>query len=287
VYHRKVGDLVVSAVSDGFLQGNLDVMRNVDVEVARTILEMAFRPARRTSVNCFLIFTGGRIGLIDAGCGSGLSATAGKLIENLASMGITPADIDTVLMTHLHADHGAGLIDPHSGNKIFGNAEVVLHEAEMAHWHDDEAEKVAPELHRNSFFPGARKYIAPYKKDAVRLVRDQEVMPGVFAVPSPGHTPGHLAFLISSGDEQLMIWGDTVHVPEVQTLIPRAGMSFDTNLDQAAKSRARMFDRVATDKILVAGMHTHFPGFGRLARDGEGYRLYPEAWVQTLRGTEI
>ena len=102
------------------------------------------------------------------------------------------------------------------------------------------------------------------------------------AVPSHGHTPGHTAYLIASGNHQLMIWGDTVHVPEVQTAIPEAGMGFDTDLAQAAASRKRMFDRVSADGVLVAGMHTHFPGFARLARRGEAYALYPEMWVHSF-----
>jgi len=80
----------------------------------------------------------------------------------------------------------------------------------------------------------------------------------------------------------LMIWGDTVHVPEVQTAFPEAGMAFDTDLAAAAASRKRMFDRVCTDGVLIAGMHLHFPSFAHLARRGDAYALYPEAWVHTL-----
>jgi glyoxylase-like metal-dependent hydrolase (beta-lactamase superfamily II) len=114
------------------------------------------------------------------------------------------------------------------------------------------------------------------------LVREGEVFPGVTAVPSHGHTPGHTAYLITSGDDQLMIWGDTVHVPEVQTAFPEAGMAFDTDLAAAAASRKRMFDRVSSDGILIAGMHLHFPAFSRLARRGDAYALYPEAWVHGM-----
>ena len=102
------------------------------------------------------------------------------------------------------------------------------------------------------------------------------------AVPSLGHTPGHTAYLVASGKEQLMIWGDTVHVPEVQTAIPEAGMAFDTDLAAAVAARKRMFDRVATDGVLIAGMHLHFPSFSRLARRGDAYALYPEPWVHTF-----
>ena len=111
------------------------------------------------------------------------------------------------------------------------------------------------------------------------------MFPGVTAVPSLGHTPGHTAFLVASGNDQLMIWGDTVHVPEVQTAFPEAGMAFDTDLAAAAASRKRMFDRVSADGVLVAGMHLHFPAFSRLARRGDAYALVPESWTHTLDAT--
>ena len=105
------------------------------------------------------------------------------------------------------------------------------------------------------------------------------MFPGVTAVPSLGHTPAIPLISIASGNDQLMIWGDTVHVPEVQTAFPEAGMAFDTDLAAAAASRKRMFDRVSADGVLIAGMHLHFPAFSRLARRGDAYALYPEAWV--------
>jgi glyoxylase-like metal-dependent hydrolase (beta-lactamase superfamily II) len=108
------------------------------------------------------------------------------------------------------------------------------------------------------------------------------VFPGVTAIPRPGHTPGHTTFIVSSGAAQLLIWGDTVHVPEVQTARPEACMDYDVDKDMAAASRRRVFDMVATDRLLVTGMHLHFPGFSHLVRSGSGYRLIPEAWDQGL-----
>ena len=112
-----------------------------------------------------------------------------------------------------------------------------------------------------------------------------EVFPGVTAIPSLGHTPGHTAYLVGSGNDQLMIWGDTVHVPEVQTAIPEAGMAFDTDLAAAAAARKRMFDRVSADGVLIAGMHLHFPSFSRLGRRGNAYELHPEPWMHALDAT--
>ncbi len=281
VYHRKIGDIVVTTISDGYLDGTLEVMRNVDVEKARQILTDAFRPARRTSVNTFLIHSKGRIAIIDTGSGNYLQPTAGFVQRNLALAGIDPKSIDTVLLTHMHPDHSAGLTDMSNGQLLFPNAELVMHENELAHWFDDGAMAKVDERSAQLYFLAGREQVAPYKS-RTRLFREGEVFPGVTARPSLGHTPGHTAYLIASGKDQLMVWGDTVHVPEVQTAFPEAGMAFDTDLGAAAAARKRMFDRVSADGILIAGMHLHFPAFSRLARRGEAYALYPEAWVHSL-----
>lgn len=281
VYHRRIGDIVVTTISDGYLDGTLDVMRNVDLDKAKQILTDAFRPARRTSVNTFLIHSKGRTAIVDTGSGSYLQPTAGFVQRNLAASGIDPKSIDTVLLTHMHPDHSAGLTDMTNGQLLFPDAELVMHENELPHWFDDGAMAKADERSAKLFFQAGREQVEPYKKQT-RLFKNGEVFPGVTAVPSHGHTPGHTAYLIASGNDQLMIWGDTVHVPEVQTAFPEAGMAFDTDLAAAAASRKRMFDRVAADGVLIAGMHLHFPAFSRLARRGDAYALYPEAWVHAL-----
>jgi glyoxylase-like metal-dependent hydrolase (beta-lactamase superfamily II) len=281
VYHRRIGDIVVTAVSDGYLDSTLDVMRNVDLEKARQILRDASRPARRTSVNTFLVHSKGRLAIIDTGSGNYLQPSAGFVQRNLAAAGIDAKSIDTVLLTHMHPDHSAGLTDMSNGALLFPNAELVMHENELAYWFDDGEMAKADPRSAKLYFEAGREQVAPYK-DRTRLFKDGEVFPGVTAVPSLGHTPGHTAYLIASGNDQLMIWGDTVHVPEVQTAFPEAGMAFDTDLAAAAAARKRMFDRVSADGILIAGMHLHFPAFARLRRSGDAFALYPETWVHTL-----
>jgi glyoxylase-like metal-dependent hydrolase (beta-lactamase superfamily II) len=281
VYHRKIGDIVVTAISDGYLDGGLDVMRNVDLDKAQQALRDAFRPARRTSVNAFLIHSKNRLAIVDTGSGNYLGPTAGFVQHNLAAAGIDPKAIDTVLLTHMHPDHSAGLTDMSDGRLLFPNAELVMHENEPAHWFDDGAMTKVDDRSRRLYFLAGREQVTPYK-DRTRLFKQGEVFPGVTAVPSHGHTPGHTAFLIADGNDQLMIWGDTVHVPEVQTAYPDAGMAFDTDLAAAAAARKRMFDRVSADGILIAGMHLHFPAFSRLARRGDAYALSSEPWVHTL-----
>jgi glyoxylase-like metal-dependent hydrolase (beta-lactamase superfamily II) len=281
VYRRRVGDIVVTAVSDGFLDGTLDVLRNISQDEARQLLSLAFRPARRTAVNAFLIHAAGRLALVDTGSGNYLLPTAGKLLQNIAAAGVAAADIEAVLLTHMHPDHSAGLTDMATGRRAFPNAELVVHEDEPRHWFDDANMARATERSQKLYFQCAREQTAPYQ-DRMRLFREGEVFPGVTAIPRPGHTPGHTTFMVSSGKEQLLIWGDTVHVPEVQTARPEVCMEFDCDADAAAASRRRVFDMAASDRLLVTGMHLHFPGFAHLAQRGEGYQLIAAAWEQAL-----
>lgn len=281
VYHRRVGDILVTALSDGQLAGSLAVLRGIPEADAAALLEAAGRPApRQTAVNAFLIHSGGRIALIDTGSADAMGPTLGKLPESLAAAGIEAAAIDTVLLTHMHPDHSNGLADA-AGTARFPNAELVLHAAEHAHWHDDAAMARAEPRARETGFVAARAQAAPYR-DRTRLHQGGEVFPGVTAVPLPGHTPGHCGYRIDSGDASLLVWGDIVHIPEVQVPRPEATMVYDIDQAQAAATRRRCFDMVATDRLAVAGMHMHFPGFLRIARHGDGYVLHAEAWSAVL-----
>lgn len=281
VYHRRVGDIVVTAISDGFLDGNLDVLRNIEADDARKILTANYRPARRTAVNCFLIWSAGRLALVETGCGSYMAPTSGKVLANLSAAGVDPADIEAVLLTHMHPDHSAGLTDMTTGKRNYPNAELVMHENEPKHWFDDAAMAKGNEREQNLFFKAGRDQTEPYRKQW-RLFQKGEVFLGVTAMPLHGHTPGHSGFLVSSGKEQLLIWGDIVHVPEVQTARPEVCMVFDTDMGAAEATRRRTFDMVASDGLMFTGMHMHFPGFSRLVRDGASYRILPAAWEQGL-----
>jgi glyoxylase-like metal-dependent hydrolase (beta-lactamase superfamily II) len=246
------------------------------------MLREAFRPGRRTSVNAFAIHSAGRLAIVDTGSGKYMGETAGWLQSNLDQAGIDPAQIEAVLLTHMHPDHSAGLADPTTNARYFPNAELVVHENEPRHWQDDAAMARGTEREKRLYFQCAREQMAPYR-DRFRLFsREGEVFPGVTAMPIPGHTPGHTAYLIASGNDSLLIWGDTVHVPEIQIPRPEVTIAFDTDPAAAAAQRRRVFDRVASERLLVAGMHLHFPGFGYLTRRGEGYAFVPEPWVHAL-----
>lgn len=281
IYHRKIGDVVVTAVSDGYIDGNLDLLKNVEVDQARAILAGAFRPVRRVSINGFLVHTKQGPVLIDTGTGGSMGATNGWIGRNLAAAGVNAKDVSAVLLTHMHPDHSAGLTDTGTGRQIFPNAELVMHEAELRYWLDDAELARAPNDRARLMFEHSRVQIAPYKA-RTRLFSGGEVVPGITAMHIPGHTPGHTGYLISSGGQELLIWGDVVHVPEIQVALPDTGTNFDVDFEEARKSRKRVLDQVASDRLLVAGMHLHFPGFYNVARESGGYFLHAEAWHHAL-----
>jgi glyoxylase-like metal-dependent hydrolase (beta-lactamase superfamily II) len=284
VYHRRIGDIVVTALSDGYLDGAVEVMQNITPNEATHMLTSNFRPGRRTSVNCYLVYAAGRLALIETGSGDYLLPTAGKLQQNLKAAGVDPSDIDTVILTHMHPDHSAGLTDPKTGARFFPNAELVVHQNEPRHWQDDSAMNRADERARKMYFECAREQIAPYHNQMRTFDGAVEVFPGVTSVPLHGHTPGHSGYMIASGNQSLLIWGDIIHVPEVQIARPEVTMVFDTDQHQAAATRKRTFDMVATDGQLIAGMHVHFPGFAHVVKQGDGYLMLPEPWDQAFGG---
>jgi glyoxylase-like metal-dependent hydrolase (beta-lactamase superfamily II) len=279
VYRRRIGDIVVTAISDGYLDAAYEFMRNIEPKDAERLLKDAYRPAPpRVSINCFVIHSGGRVALVETGSADSMGPTLGYMPKHLAAAGVDAASIDTILLTHMHPDHSNGLTDK-NGVAKFPNVELVVSERDVDHWHDDAAMAKATERQKLRFFQWAREQIKPYQ-DRRRDARG-EVFPGVTAMPLYGHTPGHTGYVIASKGEQLLIWGDIVHIPDVQTRRPEVWMEPDTDPEAAVAMRRRVFDMVATDRLLAAGMHMHFPGLLNLNRRADGgYELIPELWAQ-------
>jgi len=281
VYRRRIGDIVVTAISDGYLDAVYEFIRGIEPAEAERILKEAYRPAPpRVSINCFVIHSAGRVALVETGSGDKMGATLGKMPENLDKAGVDKNSIDTIILTHMHPDHSNGLTD-NNGAANFPDVELVVAERDVAHWHDDAAMARATERQRLRFFKWAREQVKPYMNR--RRNAQGEVFPGVTALPLYGHTPGHTGYLVSSKGEQLLIWGDIVHMPDIQTRRPEVWMEPDVDGQAAIVTRKRIMDQVATDRLLVAGMHMHFPGFLNLnRRAGGGYELVPEIWRQAL-----
>ncbi|HET7255833.1 MAG TPA: MBL fold metallo-hydrolase, partial [Xanthobacteraceae bacterium] len=221
-----------------------------------------------------LLERAGKYALVDTGSGNSMGPTLGRLPDALRAAGVAPERIATVFLTHLHPDHSNGLVDD-AGAAVFPNAEVVLHETEAKFWLDrDEASGETERIRRN--IAKAAVTTAPYR-ERMRTVREGEGAPGVSAVLLAGHTPGHTGWLIQSGRDGLLIWGDLVHFASIQIARPDTGLVYDVDPQAACATRRRMFDRVAADQLAVAGAHLDFPGFGAIVRKGSGFGFEPDA----------
>ena len=267
---KQVGEFTVTAVSDGVLYTTHDVVLGVDKEDSARLTGVPYGQQLVLDVNSFLIRHRGKLILSDAGSGHAMQPTLGKLPQNLRAIGADPASIDIIMLTHLHGDHSLGLVDE-QGRAVFPKAELYIHEVEAAFWLDrtlqpNDSERIT----KNS--NNQRAVTAPYR-DRIRRIKDGEVLPGITATMRPGHTPGHTNWLIQSGGERILIWGDIVHLASVQLARPEARLIYDVDSDQAAATRQKVLDWAASERLCVAGAHLGFPGFGYVKRSGDRFAI--------------
>jgi glyoxylase-like metal-dependent hydrolase (beta-lactamase superfamily II) len=277
IHSIRVGDITVTALNDGQFQASTAIVNGVAEDQAAAAEAAAFRvlPPRIT-ISSYLLEIGGRKVLVDTGCGTAFGPAMGRARGKLDTLGIKPADIAAVLVTHAHVDHVSGLVDG-DGKPWYPNAEIVINGLESAFWLDDAHAAAAPEAEKGNFAI-AQGALRPYAARTRTVAHGQEGLPGITCHHLPGHTPGHSGWLIASGKESLFIWGDVVHLPGIQFALPQAGLAFDTDSDQARATRARALDMAATDRLLVAGMHLDFPSFGHVVRAGGAYAFVPVVW---------
>lgn len=273
-YRRRAGAYVVTAISDGTMNQSTGTLRGID-EAKAIALRVARFGARPPwgFINTYLLQGEGRTILIDTGAADGMGPTLGRLLPNLAAAGVQPGDIDLVLLTHFHPDHSAGLATK-DGAAVFPNAGLSAAEAECAFWLDTDPGAVEA---LRPYRAAARAAVAPY---AARLARSGSaaVVPGVTPVPLPGHTPGHTGYRIGEGTDAVLIWGDIMHQPDVQAPYPDVTVVYDIDPAQAVATRRSVLEMAVAERLTVAGMHLHFPGFSHIERAGDGYVVVTEPW---------
>lgn len=274
VFRLPLGDLEVIALFDGAVTIPMDKVVS-NPERARKLLAKTGKTLTLSlSTNGYVIKAGGRYILVDTGTGKLFGADRGHLVRSLQAAGIAPNQIDAVLLTHMHVDHGGGLVA--NGAMVFPNATVYVDKRDADHWLNAEAEKAVAAGDYNGY-RYARISTEPYVK-AGKLKTFSgaaELFPGIRAVPTYGHTPGHAAFMVESKGQRLLLWGDLLHVAEVQFPAPDITMDFDVDQTAALASRRRMLADAAEGGYLVGSAHLAFPGIGHVRKDGDGYRWVP------------
>ncbi|HEX5803985.1 MAG TPA: MBL fold metallo-hydrolase [Azospira sp.] len=271
-YRHQLGQFEVTALFDGAIELDTKLLKNATPTDLRRLLSRMFvgNPKMQTAVNAYLINTGKQLVLVDAGAAKLFGPSLGYVLENMKAAGYDPAQVDTVVITHLHGDHMGGLNDA-NGKPVFPKARVMVPRADHDFWLSQETADKAPEGMK-PFFKMARDTAAPYQAVGrwQAFADGAQLAPGIRAVAANGHTPGHTAYAVESDGQKLLIWGDLVHAHAVQFAKPGVSIEFDVNQKQAIATRRAVMQSVAASKTLVAGMHLPFPGIGRVRAEGKG-----------------
>jgi glyoxylase-like metal-dependent hydrolase (beta-lactamase superfamily II) len=279
-YRFKLGEFEVTVVSDGPLnlgEPTGDVFKGLSKEEMVQTLANHYLPTNGVKLdqNAVVINTGPQLVLIDTGTGPTIKAfgpDAGRLPTNLKVAGIDPKSVDAILITHAHPDHCFGLMNAKAA-RIFPKARICMTEADF-NFFTDESKASINDMMR-MLIDGARKSLLP-NRDRIVFIKDgQEVVPGIQAMLTPGHTVGHTSFMITSQGQSLFNTGDICHHHIISTEKPRVPFSFDTDGQQGVASRLKAFDMLSSTRTPMLAYHFPWPGIGYIGKQGDAYRYFP------------
>jgi glyoxylase-like metal-dependent hydrolase (beta-lactamase superfamily II) len=230
--------------------------------------------------NIPIVNFGDRLVMFDTGMGfsKAFGPTTGRLLKSMQEAGIDPASIDAIVCSHAHIDHTGGICSA-EGKPNFPNAQIYISQVDHDYWLDD-ARLGTP---FKAFGDHARANLRPVRDRIVFFKDGQEFLPGITAISAPGHSPGHTIFNVSSGGKSFTFLGDLTHHPILLTENPRVEFAYDWDPKMSVQSRVKLLTMLAEQKTPVMSYHFAWPGFGNLAKAGDGFRYYPAA-MQMLRG---
>lgn len=265
----RIGACDVSILHDGVFEAPLDVLIHAGGQAAR---DKAVTDWGKTKisivVNCFALKAAEGISLVDAGTGPSWGEAMGHAPAAMTRAGIAPDQVERVLITHLHGDHALGLFD--GARARFPKAEIIVPETDFGFFGDEANRAQTPQNRQGGFAVAAT--LKQHYAGRIRPVGAGAVRPGITLVPLPGHTIGHSGYLIE-GEESLLLWGDALHLSDLQASDPDIGFVYDFDAATALASRRAILERAAREGWLVCG--GHIEGFRRVIENGAGYELIP------------
>jgi glyoxylase-like metal-dependent hydrolase (beta-lactamase superfamily II) len=288
-YRYKVGSIEVTVVTDGsntfkFTDGHLTNKTRDDLNRA---LEAAYYPKdlMTTPYNPVVVNTAGKLVVIDTGTGEAAyersKGVTGQFQANLKSAGIDRNAVDMVVISHFHGDHINGLITPDK-KLAYPNAEVLVPAADWKYFMDDGEMSRAPNERMKSVFAGARAVFDAIGRKVTPYEPGKEIAPGITAVATPGHTPGHSSHIIASGTAKVYVQADVTHVPWVNARNPGWHVFYDQDPAMAEATRRKVYDMLVAERMMVQGFHYPFPALAHVEKRGDGYREVMVPWSPTI-----
>jgi glyoxylase-like metal-dependent hydrolase (beta-lactamase superfamily II) len=285
-YRYKVGSHEITVVTDGvnrfkFPDGFVanKSRDEVNAALAATYLQPAKDMIAIPYCPC-AVNTGTKLIVIDTGTGEGNLAkskgAAGQFHGNLKASGIDHKQVDMVVISHFHADHINGLLTA-DGKPAFPNAEVLVPAPEWKYFMDDAemGRQTTPRM--KGVFAGTRRVFDALKRKVTPYEAGKEVAPGITAVATYGHTPGHMSHIVSSGNSKVYIQADVTNLP-IFVRHPDWHLFFDQDFKMAEATRRKVYDMLAAEKMMVQGFHYPFPALAYIEKSGSGYREIPVPW---------
>ena len=274
-FRMMLGDFEVTALNDGTIDLPVDKLLKTAPATTNKALKAAFLATPvETSVNAFLINTGSKLVLIDAGAGGLFGPTSNRLVESLKASGYQPEQVDEIYITHLHGDHIGGVSK--DGAALYPNAVLRAGKLDAEHWLSQAKLDKAP-ADGKADFKGPINAVAPYqaKQRFKPIDGDIELVPGVKSYGTHGHTPGHTSYVVESKGQKLILTGDLIHVGAVQFGDPSVTIEFDSDQKAALAQRLKVFAAAEKEGALIGASHIQFPGLGHLRSAGKGYQWVP------------
>jgi glyoxylase-like metal-dependent hydrolase (beta-lactamase superfamily II) len=282
-YRYKIGDFEVTALSEGSVRNTAlqNMALNKSVPDIQKALGDAFLPTDHVTnyFNVLVVNTGKNLVLIDSGFGDNGAPTVGTLIGNMQAAGLDPKTVDTILVSHFHGDHISG-IRSKAGAANFPNAEVMVPAQEWQFWTDSSNQSKVIDAFKPGF-PNVKRVFDPLGKDLKQYEYGKELVPGISSLDARGHSPGHGAFIVASGNGKLLVTCDTVN-HQILVRNPEWNLWADMDAAMAVAARKRILDMAAADKMQIAAYHLPFPSTGYISKRGDGYEFHPAYWQPAL-----